>query len=70
MSAPGPRRKIRRVECECGHRSYLTKQDARIAMGRLVEHTGTTHLSVYRCGLGEIHVGHMPRAVRLKYKFE
>lgn len=39
-------------------------------MGRLVEHTGTTHLSVYRCGLGEIHVGHMPRAVRLKYKFE
>lgn len=43
--------------CDCGKRSYATRNDARAARRR----TGSSGLSTYRCkASGHWHIGHSP----------
>ncbi len=61
--------KIRKVFCEFdGKRCYLTRSDGCHDMFLLAAQTGATGLNVYKCSIGNIHVGHTPEAIREKYK--
>jgi hypothetical protein len=69
MRNPTHRNRRKKV---CGkHRCYPTREDGAVGMFLLSSRTGTTGLSVFRCKLcGEFHVGHTPRAIKLRYGLE
>lgn len=53
------RRRQRRVCAR--HKGYQTADDARYAMIRLSQNTGTRNLNTWKCKhCGKHHVGHMP----------
>lgn len=64
-------RKRRRVRCPLdNHICFQKKDDAREALGRLYQRTGTSQVSVFVCPAGNIHIGHTPRHLREKYKLQ
>lgn len=57
----------RREFCGSGRKKkYLTREDAVASMGLLVQNTGTTNISAYKCEVcSEYHVGHIPAWKRM-----